>query len=83
MDDMTVIKGKTEDIAMIFKNSIPIDGVKFFTSENNPFQIGIHSRKKGVKLAPHIHLLDKPLTITTIQEVLFVMQYFLSEEVMV
>jgi hypothetical protein len=72
MDDMTVIKGKTGDIAMIFPHSLAVDGVKFFTSEYNPFQIGIHSRKKGVVLAPHVHLLEKPLTISTIQEILFV-----------
>jgi uncharacterized protein YjlB len=72
MDDVITIKGKKDIIAMIFKKNIVVDGVKFFTSEYNPFQIGIHSRKKGITLSPHVHVLEKALTISTIQEVLFV-----------
>ncbi len=59
-------------IAIIFRSSVKVDGVKFFTDEFNPFQVGFHNRKKGVKLAPHIHKIEKPLIISTIQEILYV-----------
>jgi hypothetical protein len=72
MNGATVVRGKKGDIAMIFRHTLAVDGVKFFTSEDNPFQIGIHARKKGVVLAPHVHLMEKPLTITSIQELLFI-----------
>lgn len=59
-------------IAIIIRKNIITDGVKFLTEETNTFQVGIHSRKKGTKLPPHIHKLEKPLTIKTIQEILYV-----------
>lgn len=58
--------------AIVFRRNIPVQGLKFFTGDLNPFQVGIHSRKKGTKLSPHIHEIVKPLTIKTIQEILFV-----------
>ena len=59
-------------LAVIFRANIEVDGVKFLTDEMNSFQIGVHNRKKGVKLTPHIHKIERPLKIDTIQEVLFV-----------
>lgn len=59
-------------IAVVFRNSIKVSGVKFFTESKNPFQIGIHQRPKGLSLAPHVHKLDRPLIINTIQEILLV-----------
>ena len=59
-------------IAVVFRNSIKVSGVKFFTESKNPFQIGIHQRPKGLSLAPHVHKLDRPLIIDTIQEILLV-----------
>lgn len=63
-------KGKV--IAMIFRHDVAVSGVRFFTDEQNPFQVGEHRRPKGTKLAPHIHVMEKPLTIDVIQEILFV-----------
>lgn len=59
-------------IATIYRRYLSVKGLKFFTDLSNFFQIGIHERTKGVSLIPHIHKLDKPLSINTIQEVLFV-----------
>lgn len=59
-------------IALVFRNSINIEGVNFLTDANNPFQIGLHNRKKGIKLTPHIHKIEKPLKIDHIQELLYV-----------
>lgn len=59
-------------IAKVFRKSIKVSGVKFFTPLSNPFQVGIHQRMKGLTLSPHVHKLDQPLKIETIQEILFV-----------
>lgn len=59
-------------IAIIFRKSIKVSNLKFFTDKKNPFQIGIHNRKKGIKLDPHFHKLEKPLIIKEIQEILFI-----------
>lgn len=72
MKNIEKVENSKKLIALIFRNNIKVDGVKFLTDEKNPFQIGIHSRKKGVKLSPHVHRLDKPLTIKSIQEILYV-----------
>ncbi|KKR34286.1 MAG: hypothetical protein UT63_C0003G0002 [Candidatus Gottesmanbacteria bacterium GW2011_GWC2_39_8] len=63
---------KDKEIAMVFRGNMELEGIKFFTDEMNPFQIGIHNRPKGVKLNPHIHKMAHALVIKTIQEVLFV-----------
>lgn len=73
MKGVEKIKFGKKLLAIIFKKNIMFAGVKFFTDENNPFQVGIHFQKAGVTLAPHIHKLDKPPhTINTIQEILMI-----------
>jgi hypothetical protein len=72
MDGIEDIYYKKRLIAKVFRANLPIDGVQFFTDELNPFQIGAHKRKKGVSLQPHVHLMEKPVTINVIQELLFV-----------
>jgi hypothetical protein len=66
-----VFQGK-KLIAIIFRGRLKVKNIEFFTDPSNPFQIGAHNRKKGVKLNPHIHHIEKPLTINSIQEWLFV-----------
>lgn len=61
-------------IAIVFRKSININGVRFFTDEKNPFQVGIHNHDKNVSLMPHFHKIKKPLSIKTIQEILFVLE---------
>ncbi|MFA6570658.1 MAG: hypothetical protein WCT77_05415 [Bacteroidota bacterium] len=73
MKGIEKVRFKDKTIAMVFRNDIPVDGVKFFTDELNPFQIGFHNRKKGVALTPHIHKISKPIIISSIQELLFVL----------
>lgn len=72
MDGVEDIYYKKKLIGKVFRANLPIDGVQFFTDQMNPFQIGAHNRKKGISLTPHIHLMDGPLTINIIQELLFV-----------
>lgn len=59
-------------IAIIFRKNLKVKELEFFTQDKNPFQVGAHNRKRGVKLTPHVHKLKKPITIDTLQEWLFV-----------
>jgi len=59
-------------IAIVFRKNLQVKELEFFTKKKNPFQIGAHNRKKGVKLTPHIHKLKKPITIKILAEWLFV-----------
>lgn len=63
---------KTKMIALVCRGSTPVNDIKFLTKSENPFQIGLHDRKKGVVLTPHTHKVLKPLIINTIQEILYV-----------
>lgn len=71
MKGVEKIFSKKKLIAVVYRKNIHVEGVKFLTEESNPFQIGLHSQEKGVKLTPHMHKLEKDLTITKIQEILF------------
>jgi len=69
----TVIKHGKLPLAIVFRVSMQIpEGVHFYTSENNPFQVGIHKRKQGTKLPPHIHTTEQPITVNVVQELLTV-----------
>lgn len=68
------IMHQKKEIACVYRRTVPVDGIRFFTTEDNAFQIGIHDRKKPIKLPAHIHTCPKPLTIFEIQEVLFVIK---------
>lgn len=61
-----------KEIACVYRKTIKADGIRFLTTPDNAFQIGIHHRKAIIKLPPHIHNCPAPLTITEIQEVLYV-----------
>jgi hypothetical protein len=72
MEKPITVKYRGNKVAMIFRKNLKVNHVQFFTDIHNPFQIGIHERPKNVKLPPHVHLIEKKLTIDTIQELLFV-----------
>ncbi len=72
MSGVEKIYEKKKLIAIVYRKTIPVDGVKFLTDKSNPFQVGIHSRKKGTSLPPHVHKIEKPLTIKSIQEILYI-----------
>lgn len=61
-------------IAIIINNKSISKGINFYTKPNNAFQIGIHLQDKGTKLLPHSHKISKPLSIKSIQEVLYVIK---------
>jgi len=72
MQDIEHVVFNNHDVAIVFRSSLEVDGVRFFTNDNNLFQIGAHHQKKGVKLVPHTHVLEKSIVINEIQEYLFV-----------
>lgn len=72
MKGIEEVFSKDKLVAIIYRKDIPVDGVRFLTDDNNPFQIGIHSRLKGIKLSPHIHKVDHSFVINSIQELLYV-----------
>jgi len=61
-------------IAVVYRNYIKVDGVRFYTEATNAFQIGLHDRLKGVLLPPHIHKVLNTFKIESIQEVLYVIK---------
>ncbi len=63
-------KGKV--IAIIFRSTLSVAGVQFFTGVENFFQVGFHKQPEGLKLTPHIHRIVKPIRVTAIQEMLMV-----------
>ena len=63
-----------KEVACVYRRTIAVSGIRFLTAPNNTFQIGIHDRKKPIKLPAHIHNCPKPLAIAEIQEVLFVIR---------
>ena len=66
------VKHDSRLLGMIFRHDTPIDKLKFFTDDMNPFQIGIHHQPAGVSLIPHVHLLEHPITLNSIQELIYV-----------
>lgn len=63
-----------KEVACVYRRTIPVSGIRFLTKPNNAFQIGIHDRKKQVSLPAHTHNCPKPLIISEIQEVLYVIE---------
>lgn len=67
----SVINGR-KTLAVVFRNNLKVKELQFFTHDDNDLQVGIHARKKGIKLIPHIHEIKKPLRVKSIQEVLYI-----------
>ena len=63
-----------KEVACIYRKNLPVKGIRFLTTPDNFFQIGIHDRKDKIKLPPHTHNCPKPLTVNAIQELLYVIR---------
>ena len=72
MKGVETIRHEGKTIAIVFRDNLAVNGIRFFTDQNNPFQVGAHRRPKGTVITPHLHAMEKPLTITSIQEILFI-----------
>jgi hypothetical protein len=67
------IKHLNQLVAIIMRHNHQVDDLEFITDENNPLQIGVHNKKKGIKLTPHIHLSNTKV-IDQIQETLYIIE---------
>jgi len=73
MPKAEIVKSQNKVIAIIVKKKTKVKEIEFFTPRSYPFQIGLHHRKKGTVLKPHLH----PLCcfyIKSSQEVLYVLE---------
>lgn len=61
--------GKT--FALILRCYDEPEGVNFFTSQDNPLQLGILKHPQGHKIKPHLHR-NLPRNISVVQEVLHI-----------
>lgn len=64
---------KNKPVAIIIRDGVSVDGISFFTDPENLLQVGLHERPKGMKLEPHVHVLEKPIVVNEIQEVLLIL----------
>ncbi|MBR6163313.1 hypothetical protein IKQ26_05460 [bacterium] len=44
-----------ETLALVIKKDYSAEGIKFFTKDDAPQQIGYMEHKKGYKILPHVH----------------------------
>lgn len=73
MSSIETIKSGKLTIAIIIRNNLKVKGVKFFTPNNYPFQIGFHDRPKNTTLKPHLHPVHN-FFIESSQEVLYLLE---------
>ena len=71
MEKLERIEHEGKIYAIIIRSEHEVDGVKFYTPEDYPFQMGVHLREKGEEIEAHIHN-PTPRTITTTQEMIHV-----------
>ena len=56
MSDIRTIEHDGEIYAKIFKADTPAEnGVKFFTNDEDPLQVGVFDREEGYEVIPHRH----------------------------
>jgi hypothetical protein len=60
-----------EVLALILRHELSVEGVNFFTTSDNPIQVGILQHRQGTEIKPHIHR-DSTRTIKSVQEVLHI-----------
>lgn len=70
MQDIRNITANGRTLAIIGK-CVQVDGIKFVTEPNDPFQVGIMERPKGYRVEPHRHP-DRSINITSVSEFFFV-----------
>lgn len=69
------ITHKSRMVALVvYGRQLKQEGVHFLTDELNALQIGTHNVKKGKKYNLHYHVLDKFITVKSIQEILYVVE---------
>ncbi|OGJ59873.1 hypothetical protein A2881_01930 [Candidatus Peribacteria bacterium RIFCSPHIGHO2_01_FULL_55_13] len=70
MSDLKTITAHGRTLAIIGKKP-KVDGIKFVTEPQDPFQVGIMERPKGYEVKPHRHP-DRPITVESVSEFFYV-----------
>ena len=65
------IESQGNVLALILRHEANVDGVNFFTTSDNPLQLGILQHRQGTEIKSHVHR-DSIRTIKNIQEVLHI-----------
>lgn len=68
---MEKVELQGEVLALILRHELSVEGVNFFTTSDNPIQVGILQHRQGTEIKPHIHR-DSTRTIKSVQEVLHI-----------
>lgn len=71
MEKVERIEHDNKIFAIILRSETQINGVEFFTPKEFPLQMGVHLRKTGETIKPHIHKFS-PKTISSFQEMLHI-----------
>lgn len=58
-------------LAIVLRSGFEMEGVNFFTPEDNPLQMGVLKYGKGTEIKPHVHKTSIKM-ISKIQEVLHI-----------
>lgn len=66
-----LIKSGKQTIAIIVRSAHVVDNLEFFTVDSDPLQVGIHNKKSGIVLNPHLHVGPEKV-ISDIHEVLYI-----------
>ncbi len=67
------ISSEGQTIAIVVRSAHNVDNLEFFTQDTDPLQVGVHSKKEGTILSPHLHVGPEKV-ITEIQEVLYIIE---------
>lgn len=66
-----VVEHRGDLYALILRAELRTKGVRFFTAEDAPIQLGVLTHAKGTVVKPHVHR-EQPKTVSSTQEVLHV-----------
>lgn len=73
MSSHEIVRFKKKVIAIIIRKNVKVEGIKFYSPQNYPFQIGFHNRPAQTVLKPHFHP-PHNFFIKSNQEVLFILK---------
>jgi len=55
MDEAERIEHEGKVVAMVVRKGVEVDGLRFFTPEDYPFQLGVMVHEAGGEIRPHVH----------------------------
>lgn len=71
MAECTTIAKDGTTYALFFRKDISSGGAKFFTQDEDAFQVGVLERPAGYEVQPHLHP-ERPIEVRTVSEFLYI-----------